>query len=120
MTLTADLQRRRKEALEMRCYRSLLNISYTDHVTKREVRNRIKHAIGTHEDLLITVKTIKLKWYGHFSRSADISITILHGTVNAGRERGGQRKRWKYIIKTWTILRVAESLRVSKDRKEWC
>ena len=43
-TLTAELERR-IQALEMRCYRRLLNISYKDHVTNEEVRNRIQNAI---------------------------------------------------------------------------
>ena len=43
-TLTADLQRR-IQAMEMRCYRRLLNISYTEHITNVEVRkqNRACH-----------------------------------------------------------------------------
>ena len=36
-TLTAEIERR-IQALEMRCYRRLLNISYKDHVTNEEVR----------------------------------------------------------------------------------
>ena len=39
-TLTAEIERR-IQALEMRCYRRLLNISYNDHVTNEEVQNRI-------------------------------------------------------------------------------
>ena len=35
-TLTAELQRR-IQAMEMRCYRKILRISYKDHVTKEEV-----------------------------------------------------------------------------------
>ena len=35
-TLTAELQRR-IQALEMRCYRKILRISYKDHVTNEEV-----------------------------------------------------------------------------------
>ena len=42
-TLTAEIGRRR-QALEMRCYRRLLNISYKDHVINEEVRNRIQNA----------------------------------------------------------------------------
>ena len=49
-TLTAELGRRIQA--QMRCYRSLLNISYKDHVTNEEVRNRIQHAIGVHDDVL--------------------------------------------------------------------
>ena len=43
-TLTAEIVRW-IQALEMRCYRRLLNISYKDHVTNEEVRIRIQNAI---------------------------------------------------------------------------
>ena len=65
-TLTAELQRR-IQAMEMRCYRKILRISYKDHVTNEEVRAKIQQAIGPHEDLLTNVKRPKLKWYGHVS-----------------------------------------------------
>ena len=48
-TLTAEIERR-IQALEMRCYRRLLNISYKDHLTNEEIRNRIQNAIGVHDD----------------------------------------------------------------------
>ena len=62
-TLTAELQRR-IQAMEMRCYRKIIRLSYKDHVTNEEVRARIQQAIGPHEDLLIIVKTPKLHLYG--------------------------------------------------------
>ena len=111
--------RKHMKAMEMRCYRRLLNISYTEHITNVEVRNRIERAIGPYEDLLTTVKRRKLKWYGHVSRSSGLSKTIMQGTVKGGRRRGGQRKRWEDNIKDWTCLRAAESLRVAKDRNGW-
>ena len=67
-TLTAELQRR-IQAMEMRCYRKILHISYKDNVTNEEVRAKIQQAIGPHEDLLTIVKRCKLKRYGHVSRS---------------------------------------------------
>ena len=42
-----------------------MNISYKDHVTNEEVRNRIQNAIGVHDDLLAMVIKRKLRWYGH-------------------------------------------------------
>jgi len=90
-TLTAELQRRIK-ALEMRCYRKILNISYKDHITNEEVSNRITRAIGPYEDLLSIVKSRKLKWYGHVSRSSGLAKTILQGTVPGGRKRGRQEE----------------------------
>ena len=59
-TLTAEIERM-IQALEMRCYRRLLNISYKDHVTNEEVRNRIQNATGMHDDLLTMVKERKLR-----------------------------------------------------------
>ena len=63
-TLTAELQRR-IQALEMRCYRKILRISYKDHVTNEKFRTKIQQAIGPHEDPLTIVKRRKLHWYGH-------------------------------------------------------
>ena len=109
-TLTADLQRR-IQAMEMRCYRRLLNILYTEHITNVEVRNRIERAIGPSQK--------KKAKNGHVSMSSGLSKTIMQGTVKGGRRRGGQRKRWEDNIKDWTCLCAAESLRVSKDRNGW-
>ena len=115
-TLTAEIERR-IQSLEMGCYRRLLNISYKEHVTNEEVRNRIQNATGVHDDLLTMVKERKLRWYGHISRSSGMAKTKLRGQWNEqegeedrrrhrkitsrnGRERGleipwGQRKTGK-------------------------
>ena len=93
-TLTAELQRR-IQAMEMRCYRRILHISYKDHVTNEEVRAKIQRAIGPHEDLLTIVKRRKLQWYGHFSRSSGLAKTIFQGTVKGRRRQGRQRKMWE-------------------------
>ena len=79
-TLTEELKRR-IQAMEMRCYRKILRISYKDHVTKEEVRAKIHQAIGPHEDLLTIVKRRKQQWYCHVSRSSGLAKTILQGTV---------------------------------------
>ncbi|XP_072018295.1 uncharacterized protein [Amphiura filiformis] len=75
-TLTADLERR-IQALELRCFGKIVNISYKDHVTNKEVRTRVKQAIGPYDDLLTTVRLRKLCWYGHISRSSGLAKTIL-------------------------------------------
>ena len=117
-TLTVELERR-IQAMEIRCFRRLLGISYKDHITNEEVRSRIRQAIGPHEDLLTTVKRRKLKWYGHVSRSSGLAKTVLQGTVQGGRKRGRQRKRWEDNISEWTGLRLSEALRKSESREEW-
>ena len=88
--LTVELQRR-IQAMEMRCYRKILHISYNDHVNNEEVRAKIQQAIRLHEDLLTIVKRRKLQWYGHVSRSSGLAKTILQGTVKGGRRQDRQR-----------------------------
>ena len=115
--LTAELQRR-IQAMETRCYRKILIISYKDHVTNEEVRVKIQQAIGPHEDLTI-VKRRKLLWYGPVSRSSDLAKTILQGTVKGGRRQGRQRKRWEDSIREWTGLEFAKSQRAVENREKW-
>ena len=111
-----ELQRR-IQALEMRCYRKILRISYEDHVTNGDVFAKIQQAIGPHEDLLTIVKRGKLKWYGHVSRSSGLDKTILQGTVKGGRRQGRQRKRWEDNIREWTGLEFANSQRQLRTEK---
>ena len=107
-TLTAELKRR-IQAMEMRCYRKILRISYKDHVTNEKVRAKIQQAIGPHEDLLTIVKRRKLQWRGHVSRSSSLAKTVLQGTVQGGRRQGRQRKRWDDNVREWTGLEFAKS-----------
>ena len=116
--LTAEFDRR-IQALEMRCYSRLPNISYKEHVTNEEVRIRIQNAIGAHDDLLNLVKKRKLRWYGHISRSSGMAKTILQGTVKGARRRGRQKKRWKDNIKEWTGMGFGDSLRAAEEREGW-
>ena len=108
-TLTAELQRRRIQAMEMRCYRKILNILYKDHVTNEEVCAKTQQAIGPHEDLLIIGKRRKLQGYGHVSRSSGLAKSILQCTVKGGRRHGRQKKRWEGNIWEWTDLEFAKS-----------
>ena len=116
-TLTAELQRR-IQAMEMKCYRKILHVSYKDRVTKEEVRAKIQQAIGPQEDLT-TVKRRKLQRYGHISSSSGLAKTILQGTVKGGRRQGGQRKRWEDNIRKWTGLEFAKSQRAVENRGNW-
>ena len=115
-TLTAVIERR-IQALQMRCYRRVLNISYKDHLTNEEVRNRIQNAIGVHDDLLTMINKQKLRWYGHISRSSGMEKTILQGTVKGARRRGRVKKRWEDTIKELTGMWFEDSLRAAEGRK---
>ena len=117
-TLTAELQRR-IQAMEMRCYRNILHISYKDHVTNEEVCAKIQQATGPHEDLLTIVKRRKLHWYGHVSRSSGLAKTTLQGVAKWGRRQGRQRKRWEDNIRKWTGLEFGKSQRAVENMEKW-
>ena len=117
-TIRADIERR-IQALEMRCFRKLLGISYRDHITNEEVKARIGNATGPYEDLLTSVKRRKLKWHSHVIRSSGLAKTILQGTVQGGRQRGRQRKQWEDNIKEWTGLEWNIILQKAENREEW-
>ena len=117
LNLTAEFERRIQALIAMRCYRRLLNISYKDHVTNEEVRNRIQQAIGVHHDILTIMKKRKLRWYGHISRISGMAKTILQGAVKGTRPRERQKKRWEDNIKKWTGVVFGVSLRTGKARK---
>ena len=117
-TLTADLEKR-IEALETRCFRHVLGISYKDHITNLEVKRRIKEAIGEYDNLLSIVKERKLRWYGHVTRSSGLAKTILQGTVQGSRRRGRQRKRWEDNVVEWTGKSLTSCLRMAENRDQW-
>ena len=79
-TLTAELGKR-THVFEMRCYRRLLNISYKDHVTNKDVRRKIQAAIGKNDKLLTLVKKRKIRWFGHVSKSSGLAKAILQDTM---------------------------------------
>ena len=107
-------------AVEMRCYRKILHISYKDHVTNEEVCAEIQQVIRPHEDLLTIIKGRKLKWYGRVSRSPGLAKSILQGTVKGGRRQDRQRKRWEDNIGEQTGLELAKSLRAVENwEKKW-
>ena len=64
--------------------------------------------------LFTTVKRRKLNGMT-MSRDLLVSqrLTILQGTMNGGRKRGGHRKRWKDNIKEWTGLSIVEGIQQS-------
>ncbi|GFO35324.1 retrovirus-related pol polyprotein line-1 [Plakobranchus ocellatus] len=84
---------KRIKALEIRCLRKLLGITYHHRITNEEVKNRVQSAIGPYTDLLTIVQQHKLKWYGHVPLSSGLAKTIMQSTVQGGRRRGRQRKR---------------------------
>ena len=117
-TLDAYLEQR-IASFEMRCLRQLLGIDYRSHTPNVKVRAIVTEAIGKHQELLEIVKSRKLKWFGHTTRSHGLAKTCLQGTVSGGRSRGRPRKKRADNVKDWTGLSFAEATRAADDREGW-
>ena len=116
-TLNAALEKKIK-AFEMKVYRRLLNISWRDHITNDEVRERLADLLPE-DDLLTTIKKRKLRWYGHVTRGESLSKTFLQGTVPGTRSQGRPKKTWNDNILEWAKMNTTETLRTAKDRDQW-
>ena len=57
-----------------------------------------------------------LKWFGHVSRSSGLAKAILQGTVQGGRKRGRQMKRWENNIAEWTGLKFCHAVREAENK----
>ena len=83
------------------------------------MKTRIGNAISPHKDLLTSVKRHKLKWYRHVTGASGLGKTVLQGTVQGGRRRGRQRKRWEDNTKEWTGLGWNIILWKAENQEEW-
>jgi len=77
---------------------------------------------GVKKELLDTVKSRKLAYFGHTMRKQGSCLEkeIMQGTMPGARMRGRPRTAWMDNIKTWTGLPVVvESIRMTEDRDKW-
>ena len=117
-TLTAELQGR-IQAMDMRCYRKILRISYKDHVTNEEVRDQ--QAIGPHEDLLTIVKRqTAVVWsclqfirsgQKHLARHSDRGKKTKRTKEEVGRQQQGMDRPG--------VCQVRGQWRTGKDGGNW-
>jgi len=101
----------------MKGLRRNLQVSWTAKKTNEWVLNKA----GVKRKLLDTVKARKLAYYGHTMRKQGSCLEkqIMQGIMPGARRRGRPRTAWMDNIKTWTGLRVKESIRMREDRDKW-
>ena len=102
-TITADIERR-IQALEMRCFRKLLGISYRDHINNEEVKARTGNAIGLYDDLLPSVKRRKLKWSGTSHYHLDWPVLSYMEQFKGGDEEADRGNDGKETSKSGLAL----------------
>ena len=101
------------EALQLWCYRKMLRIKYTDHVTNR----RVKEYMRTEEIWDDDLAKRKLRFAGHIPRgsSGKLAQIVVEGFIDEKRDKGRQRRTWGDDIKEWT---KSENLGMAKRRSE--
>ena len=115
--LTAELQRG-IQAMEMRCYRKILCISYKDCYQRRSpcqdpVGNRTTRRPPDHRKEMQTAVVWSCL---PFIRSGQ---NHLARRSERGVRQGRQRKRWENNIWEWTGLELAKSQRAVENREKW-
>ncbi|GFR74625.1 endonuclease-reverse transcriptase [Elysia marginata] len=114
-TLNASLERN-IEALEMWLYCRMARISWKEKKKNKEVLEEIGLK---HTELLKTVKTRQLAYYGHIRRHQNLQKSIMEGKINGKRQRGRKRKSWLNNIEETTTRGINECCEVALDREEW-
>ena len=93
----------------------MLRISWTEKVKNEEVLSRMNIKVG----LNYTIKSRKLRYFGHISRQNSLQKLLLEGKINGKRGRVRPRTSWYSNIKELTGLKYQEAVRISEKRDEW-
>ena len=100
-------------AFEMKRYRKLLRISWTEKVTNEKVLERI----GIQTPMLPqTMKKLKLKYFGHIQRHETLEKHILEAKVDGRRGRGRPTRRWEQDVEEWLEMTTTQTGRLAGDR----
>ena len=114
--LTKEIQRRIL-AFERKCYRKMLQISWTQKVTNEQLYDRIKPK----ENILQKVIKRKLRLFGHICRmdNARKLKTLVFGEMEGDNKRGRPHREWLDDIKDWCHGSVQELGHIALDRNRW-
>ena len=111
---TIDKEMEKKiNATEMWCYRRMLKVSWTKHVTNAEILRRV----GNPDRLMDVIRSRQLKFLGHVLRSDGVEKLALTGKIEGRRDRGRQRN--KYFDQFGISIKNCDFIRGSLERENW-
>jgi len=105
-------EKTRPDASDMKGLRKILPVAWA--AKKKEW---VLNKAGVKRELLDTVKSRKLTYYGHTirTRGSCLEKETMQGTMSGTRRRGRPRMAWMKNINTWTGLSVEEPIRMTED-----
>ena len=101
-------------SFELRCYRRVLRIPWTDKRTNKSVLEQIGNV--PENWLQNTIMRQKLKFFGHIKRHECLERDIYEGLVEGKRGRGRPKRRWSQDITERLQTTVANAGRRAQDR----
>ena len=103
------------KVFERWCYRRMLRISWTEHVTNEDVFNRA----NTKPTLLDGLLKRRLAFDGHLVRKDGITLDLMIGRLHGTRPRGRPRTTWLKELATQANISYKEAISIPRDRKKW-
>ena len=97
----------------MRGLVQILRVSWTARRTNEWVLDQI----GIERQLLSTIKTRKLRYFGHIMRKRGdcLEKEIMQGTTAGKRARGRPRTKWIENIRSWTGLNMYQLMKATEN-----
>jgi len=98
------------------CYRKLLRIRWTEHITNEEVYRRA----GETKSFLKTLKTRKAKLIGHILRHNSLLSRIIKSAIEGNKSRGRPPLDYiSQIVRDMDCRSYCELKRKAEKRQEW-